>query len=780
MKSVATLFLFLISFYIHGQVLNPKLLKQTTITFSERYLKNKKETLDLARKLKMPMVLNDSVGTSFELADFVNSFPRYLITHNSGGASLIKTSDLYTGGGAGYNLSGAGSLLGIWDAGRVRLEHQELTSRVSQLDNASTNHNHATHVAGTMIATGQNNSAKGMSFGAQLWAHDWNNDTGEMANAALNGLEISQHSYGYLTGWHYGSWSGTAAWHWFGDPAVSITEDYYFGHYGETAQEWDDLAFNAPEYLISVSAGNDRGQGPAPASSHYFWDGTDWQQSTVTRERDGGSDGYDCISHRGLGKNVITIGAVDGAGVMTSFSSWGPTDDGRIKPDVVAKGTNVLSTGANANDHYYSSGGTSMSGPMVSGSVGIIMEHQEDLHAGQKLTAAMKKALIIHTANDLIDGVAGPDYRFGWGLMNTRKAVETMTRNATSRQGVLMMESSLFPGDTVNLQIHATGMEALRATVVWTDRPGIAQTAVLNANTPSLINDLDMRLFNAGNTSFSPYILNPAIPTAAPTSGDNFRDNVEMIHLSSTNTGDVYNLKIHHKGSLLSDQKFALVISGANINDCPVLAKAPGKATIQNSFFDTNCNLAGGQILPPTSSLCPAGSIIQYKVNNGNWSSSLPSYSQNGPEQHIYTRCVCTSSPDYTSPESKVIITKPNSIQVSSDGGMGSLRMAITCSVEFDTIHFDHVVTDSVMIINTLDVNKCLTLQGGSSAEKSKIVFDFNSLGSNPGLMISNLGKELILSNMILESINNNSNNPLIQIQTGNNLIIDNEVFIDY
>jgi hypothetical protein len=84
-----------------------------------------------------------------------------------------------------------------------------------------------------------------------------------------------------------------------------------------------------------------------------------------------------------------------------------------------------------------------------------------------------------------------------------------------------------------------------------------------------------------------------------------------------------------------------------------------------------------------------------------------------------------------------------------------------------------------VMITNTLEVDKCLTLEGDSIDGKSKIVFDFNIIGSGAGLHLSNVGKELILSNLILEGINNLALNPLVNIQTGNNLIIDEEVIIE-
>ena len=766
----------LFSSSLAGQSYNSVLLKKMAGISADTFSIRKVRALEMAKRMNLQSLITDKEETTFELISFQKFRPTYLVTHNAGGASLIKTSEVYSGGGAGYHLSGTGSILGIWDAGRVRQEHQEFGSRITQVDNASTNHNHATHVAGTMIAEGESTLAKGMSYNATLWAHDWNNDTGEMANAAVNGLEVSQHSYGYLTGWHYGSWSGTAAWHWFGDANVAVSEDYAFGHYGETAREWDILAYNAPDYLISASAGNDRGQGPDPGASHYFWDGSNWTQSSQTRIRDGGSNGFDCISHRALGKNVMTIGAVDGVGNMTGFSSWGPTDDGRVKPDVVAKGLNVTSTGANSNTHYFASGGTSMSGPMVSGSLGIVMEHQENLHAGQKLTSAMKKALIIHTANDEIDGVPGPDYRFGWGLMNTRKAVEFMTRNANLGQGVIMMESSLFPNDTINLVVQSTGAEPLRASLVWTDLPGDAQAPALNSTVSSLVNDLDMRLIGPANSVFFPYVLNPVLPLSLPTTGDNMSDNVEMIHLASTNANDTYTIKIHHKSMMANHQKFAVIISGANVNDCPILAIAPGKAIINNSYFDLACNLDNGHFLPPTGSACPVGSTIQYRVDNGSWSSTLPAYNQTGPIQSIFTRCVCNTSPDYTSPESRAHMTKPNSVNSSSNSGIGSLSLAIQCAIEFDTIYFDHFAVDSVMITSFLNVNKCLTIQGNSSLDKSKILFDYNAIGTNAGLQLSGTSKELILSNLVLEAINNTAQTPLINIQTGNQLILLDEV----
>jgi hypothetical protein len=82
------------------------------------------------------------------------------------------------------------------------------------------------------------------------------------------------------------------------------------------------------------------------------YDGSNWVLSTTTRDKNGGVDGYDCISHKGLAKNIMTVGAVAANRTMTSFSSWGPTDDGRVKPDIVAKGVSVYSAGSSNNYSY--------------------------------------------------------------------------------------------------------------------------------------------------------------------------------------------------------------------------------------------------------------------------------------------------------------------------------------------------------------------------------------------------------------------------------------------
>jgi subtilisin family serine protease len=113
---------------------------------------------------------------------------------------------------------------------------------------------------------------------------------------------------------------------------------------------------------------------------------------------------------------------------MTAFSSWGPTDDGRIKPDLVANGQAVFSSEEGFDSDYGVQSGTSMAAPNVTGTAALLLEHYRDLHDDEDPTSATLKGVLIHTASDA--GNVGPDYRHGWGLVNAAEAAEFLTESA--------------------------------------------------------------------------------------------------------------------------------------------------------------------------------------------------------------------------------------------------------------------------------------------------------------------------------------------------------------
>ena len=412
---------------------------------------------------------------------------------------------------------------------------------------------------------------KGMSPAATLEAYDWNGDASEMASAAGAGLLLSNHSYGTITGWREDFSECTShAWTWFGDPAISTTEDYYFGFYNSEAQSWDTIAYNAPYYLIVKSAGNDRGEGPGSGTAHCVWDdnSNDWVTSTATRDLDCDPLGYDCISTNGTAKNILTVGAVGdiiggyspaaaGSVVMSDFSGWGPTDDGRIKPDLVANGIGLYSTDDVSNTAYTTLSGTSMSAPNVTGSLLLLQQHYQDINS-ISMRASTLKALALHTADEA-GAAPGPDYEFGWGLLNTKAAAEVISADGNGSHQII--EASLADGETYTVQVNSGGFGSeIKATLVWTDPPGTPPFPIsLDPTDTMLVNDLDLRIDGNSNT-YEPWVLDPENPANPATTGDNYRDNVEQVQVTVYFTG-IYTIEVSHKGTLADPQSFSLIIS---------------------------------------------------------------------------------------------------------------------------------------------------------------------------------------------------------------------------
>ncbi len=498
--------------------------------------------------------------------------PVFYQVENLNAARTISTDDVWPGGSGGFSLTGAtvdSSQLGVWDGGGVRLTHREFEGRVTQIEGTIATHYHSTHVAGTMIAMGVSASAQGMSYEAQLSAYDWNSDNEEMALAAAAGMNVSSHSYGFPAGWRR-----DGDWYWYGDINISPDEDYGFGFYGYQAQAWDEIAYNAPYYTIVKSAGNDRDDyGPNPGEGHYVWIGGGWMMVFADRDPDGGADHYDCIPWYANAKNIITVGAVGDltggysspAGVsMSSFSSWGPADDGRIKPDIVANGTSLRSCDDDRDDDYTYLSGTSMSAPNVSGSLNLLVRYFEATHENLTPLSSTMKALIMHTADEAGPD-PGPDYMFGWGLMNTLKATELIQLD--SMETKLIREESLDDGETEEYTLESDGSEPIRIALAWTDPPGTSPPASLNPPDLMLVNDLDLRLeYESTAAVYEPYVLNPANPADAATTGDNFRDNCELIYLEAPPAG-TYIVTVSHKGILAAPQYYSLV-SSHNISNC--------------------------------------------------------------------------------------------------------------------------------------------------------------------------------------------------------------------
>jgi len=525
-------------------------------------------------------------GRIMSLVDFEpDGKPLFIQTDNVRAAATISTNKVYPSATLAnrYNLAGRSFTIGEWDGGANRITHREYQGRAVQADNSNMAlSEHATHVGGTLIAGGVSVNARGMAYQAKLLAHDWNNDDAEMAARASQGLIISNHSYGAVCGW---SIDASGNWAWNGNNNVHPTYDYKFGFYDSQARDWDRLAFNAPGYLIVKSAGNSRNEGPANDPQH---------------PRNGP---YDCLPTYSTAKNILTVGAVVGNSngysgpqsiTMSDFSSWGPADDGRIKPDIVGCGVNVFSAGSAADNDYVTQSGTSMAGPSVAGSCLLLQELYSNTHFGKKMKSSTLKGLVIHTADECFSpsqgGWTGPDYRFGWGLMNTRKASDLILNDSTRS---MLKESVLNNQEPQEITVTATGNEPLVATLCWTDFQGTPGPAAYNSRTPKLVNDLDLRVFTeAGSDTTFPWRLNPDSLNSPARKGDNKVDNVEKIELPNPVAGQSYKIRISNKGTLFSGngqpevQTYSLIISGIVAGDTSMTCLPLQAMNAKSGIFD--------------------------------------------------------------------------------------------------------------------------------------------------------------------------------------------------
>lgn len=130
-----------------------------------------------------PITVIDSSGVVIELHRVVDGIPYYYNGLNLGAAKTISTNKVWPGGGFGFALDGnTADTLAMWDKGKVRNTHQEFQpNRVTQADNVNLLNDHATHVAGTMVASGYNPLAKGMAYNSFLKAYGWGLDESEMS-----------------------------------------------------------------------------------------------------------------------------------------------------------------------------------------------------------------------------------------------------------------------------------------------------------------------------------------------------------------------------------------------------------------------------------------------------------------------------------------------------------------------------------------------------------------------------------------------------------------------
>lgn len=554
-----------------------------------------------ARELGLPLRTTRKDGTVKEVVDLDDRSgqPLYFTTHNLNAAISTGANKLRLFSG----LSGLGVVVGVWDSGTARPSHQEFTSSRLVAKDGGRLSDHSTHVAGTIIAAGIQSTTAGMAPSARVDSYDWTSDTSEMISRAATSpndssrIKISNHSYGYVRGW---DWNGTRySWHGLSGNSSTAVETA-FGLYNARARSIDSIAYNAPYYLMFFSAGNHRNNNPPMGSSVLIGGSSTTYNSSIHPPGDGVyKSGYDTLADHAVSKNVIVVGAVNDAvlsgnrepsrATLTSFTAWGPSDDGRIKPDLVANGASVYSSLGTSDNAYGTYSGTSMSSPNAAGTAALLVEHHSNLLPGQGMRASTLRGLLIHTADDL--GRPGPDYQYGWGLVNAEAARDLITDHASDAAKLRMREDFLIEGQVDKFhQFVWDGVSPIRATVCWSDPPGNTFFSTDN-RAKHLINDLNVRMVAPNGAIFYPFVMpfvgkwTQSSLTENATTGVNSVDNVEQIYIPTPSVPGVYRLEITHTGNLSgNEQHYSLLVSGSRSSLSPPSVSPISDVVVDEDF----------------------------------------------------------------------------------------------------------------------------------------------------------------------------------------------------
>ncbi len=396
----------------------------------------------------------------------------------------------------GRHYDGTGVRVALGDDG-ILGPHIDYTGRFDQTNVTNDNGDHGDHCGG-IIAGGGNLDPRqrGMAPGASVSVYNpFDNIDAAPADFDATGVRITSTSYG--DGCHSG--------------------------YTAAARDVDQQTRQQPALLHVFSAGN--------SGSNNCGFLTGWGNIT------GGNKS---------GKNVLAVGAVDRSDQLAGFSSRGPTRDGRVKPDICAVGVDVNST--LPNNTYGNNSGTSMACPGMAGTSALLYQLWRARHGGQDPTAALIKAVVLGTADDL--GNPGPDFEFGYGRLNARRA-------ALALEGERFFSDSVDQGQQRSFSVAvAAGTQQVRFLTHWTDFEG----SVLAGR--ALVNDLDAVLISPAGDTIRPWVLDPrpnlaTIDNPAVRARDSL-NNAELITFDAPTPG-TYTLLIRGTSVPQGPQKFYAV-----------------------------------------------------------------------------------------------------------------------------------------------------------------------------------------------------------------------------
>lgn len=551
-----------------------------------------------------------------------------------------------------YSLDGTGVTVLVYDGGTIRESHNDFSGRATNIDSTAV-HYHATHVAGTIggdgsttfnhrgMAPGVNLLGAGFEVAGGLGAGFLYTDPGDLesdyslalslgASIANNSIGSNVAQNGYDCSWH--------------------------GDYGITAGTIDNVVRGSlgEPIIVFWAAGNERGNGRC---------GT----------------GYGTTAPPSNNKNAISIGALNSNDdSMTSFSSWGPSDDGRLRPVVSAPGcqsggdNGVTSTGDGSNSQYISLCGTSMASPTAAG-VGalILQDFRSQYPAWGDPTNQLMKAILIEGAEDILN--TGPDYQSGYGSIRTVNSIDFL-RTGNFR------EESVDQGTSANYTVMVEeGDGPFRITLVWDDPAGAPNVS------QALVNDLDLIVTDPSGTRHYPWTLNPSSPSAgAVRTQEDHLNNVEQVFVENPQSG-VWQVQV--LGTSVSDgpQSFAIASAldiGAGLLSLSLLEPAPA-AVLPGQPIEITAFVNEG-----VDTVVPGSVTLNYRYASGGYTSASMIDNNDGSYTGSIPGAECGEFVEYyisaSGQSAGEVVTPPSGASNPEHSEVGEIQLVLTDNFQND------------------------------------------------------------------------------------------------
>lgn len=437
---------------------------------------------------------------------------------------------------AGVPRLGLGIRLGLNDDGMVGA-HPDFGQRINQQNASFTGAlaDHADQLSGMLVGSGMvEPAARGYLPGAKL--HVWTYSVDPSQNSGF---------FSYPSALYF-------------DSVVVLNTSYGDGcNAGYTALSayLDQQLELSPELGLVFSAGN---SGSADCG---YGAGAGWGNIT------GG--------HK-LAKNALVVGNLLNLNLISPTSSRGPSTDGRIKPDLVAPGNLQYTTSGFSPTGYTLQSGSSLSATAATAAFGLL-QNQHLIQRGTFANSSLIRAHLLNTTLDL--GLPGPDFTYGFGLIQTDVALHALQQRKDS---VLWLQ----PNDTVWIPLHHSNpSSALKVMLCWNDPAGSPLSA------SPLVNDLDLALKTPSGNWILPLVPNPLVGflSQPATQGQDHVNNVEQISTSLSDTG-IFWIRISSTSLIGAGQECALVWHSSDTLSSfksPWLGQsAKAQETVTVSFFN--------------------------------------------------------------------------------------------------------------------------------------------------------------------------------------------------